>query len=453
MNNLMENVFLRRLVFLLVASSTIAIISFPAADAQVLDLVHLDHLARGQPVARSQRLARMFARDMARMERRRMLGSSTTGLVSLADMHSGEFAAKMAVGTPPQNLWMVADTASDLTWMKCTYAGNGNWTGGKFFLADNSNSFALVKCLHKGKAWSCPNEIEDAFDPVDWCRISGNCAYDYSYAIGMAYGDFARETITTNTAKFRNHLVGCTYAADSLDDIMGASYGILGLGSGKFSFVSQTSVTFGSLFSYCLVDHLSHLNVPGSLAFGPHPKPKTSGPTSCTELIPRVNNTFYGVKVEGIRVNGADLKIPRDTWKIDNYGRSGTIVDLGQSFTSLNDEAYKKVMSSLNGALSGFKRVRPSKTDTFEYCYHIWSNQPVKNFPLLEIVFEGGSVFVPEQSALLIDYKQGVKCLGFVKNGGPYYNVIGNILQQKHWFSFDTPKRQLCFASASCCAS
>ncbi|KAJ3695704.1 hypothetical protein LUZ60_001081 [Juncus effusus] len=365
---------------------------------------------------------------------------------------TGQYFVRVRVGTPARPYLLVADTGSDLTWVKCRYGGGtkGGAGGGgqRIFRPEKSKSWEAIKC----ESEMCRKTLPFALATCP--RPDSPCSYDYSYMDeSRARGIFANEsaTITLSTGKrtkLHGLIIGCT--TNSSGSSFRSSDGVLGLGYSPASFASLASSLFGGVFSYCLVDHLSPRNLSSVLTFGPSVITSLVhvGSSRVTPLIIDSRLTpFYAVGIRSVSIDDEALEIPVKVWDINTGG--GTILDSGTSLTVLVDPAYKVVVSAIHRKFSGFKRVQ---MDPFEYCYNwtdVRAEEKVK-IPKLALHFEGAARLEPPAKSYIIDVAEGVKCIGITSVPWPGQSTIGNILQQEHVWEFDIRNKRLVFERSKC---
>ncbi|KAM0898422.1 hypothetical protein ACQ4PT_021949 [Festuca glaucescens] len=372
----------------------------------------------------------------------------------------GQYFVRFRVGTPAQPFLLVADTGSDLTWVKCRRPGPGNSSSsaavaGRAFRPERSRTWAPISCASDTCVKSLPFSLVT-------CPTPGTaCAYDYRYKDGSAaLGTVGTESATialsgpaVKKAKLKGLVLGCStsYSGPSFE----ASDGVLSLGYSDISFSSHAASRFAGRFSYCLVDHLSPRNATSYLTFGPNPA--VSPASSSCPRAPRARDTplvldtrmrpFYDVSVKAISVAGEFLRIPRAVWDVDAGG--GVILDSGTSLTVLAKPAYRAVVAALDKRLAGLPRVT---MDPFDYCYN-WTSpsiDDVVDLPKLAVHFAGSARLEPPGKSYVIDAAPGVKCIGVQEGPWPGISVIGNILQQEHLWEFDLKNRRLRFKRSRC---
>ncbi|KAF4393490.1 hypothetical protein CsatB_009783 [Cannabis sativa] len=439
-------------------------------DATRLELIHRNSpklSGNVRPKTQMENIIQFHRRDVMRIRnmvtrrRRRVTEMETSVAMSIhsgSDYGAGEYFVHVKVGSPGQRFMLVADTGSELTWMNCRYkCGHkcGTHKGRidddkRVFKADRSSSFRTVPCL----SGMCKIELANLFSLASCPTPLTPCAYDYRYLEGSsAIGFFASDTVSVGLTngrkkKLKNVLIGCTQTIKGdLGGFKGAD-GVLGLGFGKYTFTTKVAEEFGGKFSYCLVDHLSPKNLTNYIVFG-HNKIETSLMRSMrhTDLVlGGVYGSLYGVNVLGITIGFTLLKIAPEVWD-PNLG-GGTIIDSGTSLTYLADPAYKLVTAAFNESISKFERLS-TEGGPFEFCFNSTGfNESL--VPKLQIHFANGAQFEPPVKSYIIDVAPQKKCLGFVSAGWPGTSIIGNIMQQNHFWEFDLERSTLAFASSSC---
>ncbi|KAF8696018.1 hypothetical protein HU200_036899 [Digitaria exilis] len=363
---------------------------------------------------------------------------------------TGQYFVRFRVGTPAQPFLLVADTGSDLTWVKCRSTAAA--AEGRVFRPDESRTWAPIPCSSNTCTASLPFSLAA-------CPTPGSpCSYDYRYKDGSA----ARGTVGTDSAtialqqqrraKLRGVVLGCTTSYNG--DSFLASDGVLSLGYSNISFASHAASRFGGRFSYCLVDHLAPRNATSACAGGAaSPPPATKVPGGGARQTPLLldhrMHPFYAVSINGVSVDGELLKIPRRVWDIEKGG--GAILDSGTSLTVLVSPAYRAVVGALSKKLAGLPRVA---MDPFDYCYNWTSPETGEDVavavPELALHLAGSARLQPPAKSYVIDAAPGVKCIGLQEGEWPGVSVIGNILQQEHLWEFDIKNRRLRFKRSRC---
>jgi len=248
--------------------------------------------------------------------------------------HNVSLTVSLAVGTPPQNVTMVLDTGSELSWLLCAPGRRANASAprGASFCPGASRSFAAVPC----GAAQCSSR--DLPEPPSCDGASRQCRVSLSYADGSTSdGALATDVFAVGDAPPLRSAFGCMSSAyDSSPDGV-ATAGLLGMNRGTLSFVSQASTR---RFSYCISDRdaagvllLGHSDLPFlPLNYTPMYQP--------TLPLPYFDRVAYSVQLLGIRVGGKPLPIPASVLAPDHTGAGQTMVDSGTQFTFLLGDAY-----------------------------------------------------------------------------------------------------------------
>ncbi|WOL20560.1 aspartyl protease family protein 2-like [Canna indica] len=417
-------------------------------------LFHSDHLRQrsivqriGQRHIRRRTLAASDNTSSA-AEAAAVQDSFAMPLSSGAYTGTGQYFVRFFLGTPAQRFLLVADTGSDLTWVKCRPRGRGGRKGsaageGRVFRPESSVSYSPIRCSTDMCKSALPFALATCPTPAS------PCAYNYGYSDGStAKGVFAKESATITLSKggrrrkLRGLVVGCT--TSSVGASFRASDGVLGLGYSGVSFAAHAAARFGGRFSYCLVDHLSPRNASSCLTFGPTPALAVPPPRTTDLVIDPRLQPFYAVRLKGITVDGDLLRIPARVWDAGRGG--GVILDSGTSLTVLAEPAYSAVASALSRRLSTVPRVT---VDPFDYCYN-WTAAAAAMVPKMVIHLAGTARLEPPEKSYLIDVAEGVKCVGITAAPWPGVSTIGNILQQEHIWEFDLRNRRLRFLRSTC---
>ncbi|RLN39532.1 aspartic proteinase PCS1-like [Panicum miliaceum] len=244
--------------------------------------------------------------------------------------HDVSLTVSVAVGTPPQNVTMVLDTGSELSWLLCN--GTGAPRPAAAFDVPASSTYATWR----GR--DLPVRPFCAAPPSDSCRVS------------LSYADASSaDTFLLGGAPPVPALFGCVTSYYSATGGGGgggsngtnsseAATGLLGMNRGSLSFVTQTAT---HRFAYCIAPG----DGPGLLVLGGDGL-ALAPPLNYTPLIeipqplPYFDRVAYSVQLEGIRVGATLLPIPKSVLTPDHTGAGQTMVDSGTQFTFLLAEAY-----------------------------------------------------------------------------------------------------------------
>ncbi|KMT08460.1 hypothetical protein BVRB_6g141370 [Beta vulgaris subsp. vulgaris] len=383
-------------------------------------------------------------------------------LISGAAIGSGQYFAAISIGTPPQNLLLVADTGSDLTWLKCSACRGptcfSTHPPSSAFFPRHSLSFRPTHC-YDSLCQLVPHSPDSNHCPRPHRRAHSSCWYDYSYADGSSSsGIFSRETTSFNSSSGKVVRVprlsfGCGFdesgPAVSDTGFEGAS-GVMGLGRGPISFTAQLGKRFGNKFSYCLMDYtLSPPPTSYLMIGGGHDVVSGSYHVRSTPLIrSEVSPTFYYIGIRCVIIDGIKLPINPSVWALDDFGNGGTVIDSGTTLTYVPEPAYRQILTVMRQQV---KLPRLSEfTQQFDVCFNVSGvNRP--SFPKMSFLLIGESVFDPPPRNYFIDVAEDVKCLALQAVMSPSgFSVIGNLMQQGFLFEFDNDSSRLLYSRNGC---
>ncbi|KAL0339204.1 UNVERIFIED_CONTAM: Aspartic proteinase CDR1 [Sesamum angustifolium] len=212
----------------------------------------------------------------------------------------GEYLMKFSIGTPPVETLAIADTGSDLTWIRCNRPSSlCLHQKAPLFEPTHSSTYKPISCTSS----PCNSLLGSAF-----CDgFKGICRYTAEYGDGsFSNGDLAAETMKLGTVTIPNVTIGCGYHDKSS---FGASAsGIAGLGGGKASLITKMGPLIRGKFSYCLVPHLSEMSKSSKMSFGDHAVVSGHNVVT-TPIVARPPNTFYFLTLEAITIGNKRIDL------------------------------------------------------------------------------------------------------------------------------------------------
>ncbi|KAK4436937.1 protein ASPARTIC PROTEASE IN GUARD CELL 1 [Sesamum alatum] len=349
-------------------------------------------------------------------------------LISGIGLGSGEYFARIGVGRPAKEFYMVIDTGSDVSWLQCQPCYDCYQQSDPIFDSSASSTYEPLTC----KTEQC------ASLDISACSRMGSCIYQVSYGDGSyTVGNFATETISFGaTGAVPNVAIGCGHDNEGL---FSGSAGLLGLGGGKLSLPSQIKA---NSFSYCLVNRDSSST--STLEFN------TARPADAV-LAPLLRNpsikTFRYVGLTGISVGGRAVPIPSSLIALGSDGRGGVIIDSGTSVTRLRTEVYSLVRDAFRSMTQNLPPA--GGFSLFDTCYNLNGMSRVK-VPTLSFQFSGGKTLSLPPTNYLIPVDDGGKfCFAFAGTSGPL-SIMGNVQQQGTRVSFDLANNYIGFSPNKC---
>ncbi|CAM0144817.1 unnamed protein product [Urochloa decumbens] len=391
-----------------------------------------------------RRLASLSIADTGRARVRTSSSSSQRGLLqALVENGAGAYHMTLSVGTPSLAFPAVLDTGSDLTWTQCALCTACFAQPTPLFDPAASSTFSTLPCASP----HC-QALPSAFRS---CNATG-CAYDYRYTVGFTAGYLAADTLAVGDDAaapfFPGVVFGCSTANGG--DMDGAS-GIVGLGRGALSLVSQLGV---GRFSYCLRSDADAGASP--ILFGALAANVTGGGAQSTPLlqnpVPGRRAPYYYVNLTGVTVGQTELPVTSGTFGFTAAGDGGVIVDSGTTLTYLAEAGYAMVREAFvsQSQAAGLTTTVSGEPYDLDLCFAAGAAGDVGTVPRLVVRFAGGAEYdVPWRSYFdFVDEGGSVACLLVLPTRG--VSVIGNVMQMDMHVLYDLDGGTFSFAPADC---
>ncbi|XAR48734.1 Nepenthesin [Bertholletia excelsa] len=341
-----------------------------------------------------------------------------------SDRSTGEnnYAVTVGFGTPKRDYTLIFDTGSDTTWIQCK------------------------PCP------SCYNQTQPIFDPsLSSTYQNGSCKSSYfdQNTYYQPYGDgsyssgfLGCDTLSLEpTDVIRNFEFGC---GQDNSPGFGKAAGMLGLGQGDRSLISQTASVFGKSFSYCLPTSPSST---GYLLFGNHVNSShyRYPYLKYTALLPNPSGfpSYYFVQLNGITVGTTRLNVSSALFSLP-----GTIIDSGTVITRLPKVVYKALRSAFQKSMSMYPSAPP--VEILDTCYDFSHYEEVR-YP--SIVFHFGKNVNVNLDPTGIVWRASISqvCLAFAAKGqAGDVNIIGNTQQQGLHVFYDLKGKRIGFGPNGC---
>ncbi|KAI3445141.1 hypothetical protein Pfo_001806 [Paulownia fortunei] len=380
------------------------------------------------PLSWEDTLLQMQSNDKARLQYLSSLASGRS-IVPIAPGKSitqnPTYIVRARIGTPAQTLLMAVDTSNVAAWIPCTGCVGCSSTT---FDSAKSSTFRTIPC----GAPQC-NQV-----PNPSCGGT-TCGFDLSYGSSSFAANLVQDTLALATDPITGYSFGCIQRATGTSL---PPQGLLGLGRGPLSLLSQTPNLYHSMFSYCLPNYKS-VNFSGSLKLGTKNQPKN---IKCTQLLrnPRRSSLYY-VNLMAIRVGAHVVNIPPTAFAFDANTGGGTVFESGTTFTSLVKPAYTAVRDELRRRMGN---ATVSSLGGFDTCYTV----PIV-VPTITFMFSGMNVTLPQDNFLIRSTSGTTSCLAMAAapdNVNSVVNIIASFQQQNHRILIDEPESRLCVAREPC---
>ncbi|CAN0880185.1 Probable aspartic protease At2g35615 [Linum grandiflorum] len=417
----------------------------------ILDLIHRDSPLsplHTPNLTFSDRLQASFLRAISRQSRH--VDFQTDLLPS-----GGEYMMNLSIGTPPFPILAIADTGSDLTWLQSKPCDQCYPQKGPIFDPSNSTTFRKLPCT------TAPCNALD--ESARSCTDPTTCGYTYSYGDhSYTTGYLASDTVTVGNAsvQIRNVAFGCGTRNGGNFDEQGS--GIVGLGGGNLSFVSQLGDTIGKKFSYCLLPLENEISSQPSdspatsrIVFGDNPvfsSSSTNGVVlATTPLVNKEPSTYYYLTIEAITVGRKKLLYSSSSKTTSYYSESkpveegNIIIDSGTTLTFLEEEFYGALEAALVEEIK-MERVNDVKNSMFSLCFK--SGKEEVELPLMKVHFRGGADVELKPVNTFVRAEEGLVCFTMLPTND--VGIYGNLAQMNFVVGYDLGKRTVSFLPADC---
>ncbi|KAL9239931.1 hypothetical protein vseg_014202 [Gypsophila vaccaria] len=342
-------------------------------------------------------------------------------------MQAPTYLVRVKIGSPPQSFYMALDTSSDAAWLPCN--GCLGCPSSSHFAPHRSKSFSPLGCS--------TSQCQQVSNPT--C-FQNQCTFNQTYGSSTIAATLSQDTIALAQDPIPGYIFGCISKAT------GASVppqGLLGLGRGPLSLLSQTQNLYKSTFSYCLPNFATS-KFSGQLRLGPVAQPIKKQYTPLLKN-PRRSSLYY-VNLIAIKVGRKTVDIPPSALAFDSTTGAGTIIDSGTVYTRLVLPAYTAVRDEFRRRMG---TAMVTSLGGFDTCYTV----PV-TIPSITFMFQGLNMTLTQDNFLLHSVSTSTACLAMAAAApdslNSVLNVIGSMQQQNHRVFFDVPNSRLGISRETC---
>ncbi|CAL0335298.1 unnamed protein product [Lupinus luteus] len=345
---------------------------------------------------------------------------------------NGVHIIEMSLGNPPTKYYGIMDTGSDLIWSQCLPCEDCFPQNYPYFDPKKSSTYTSVYCQEH----EC-NQLEER---NKGCSSNNQCRYTYSYGdSSITQGELALDTITLESSSggvipLQYMMFGCGHK--NTGNFGKKMMGIVGLGRGPLSLISQIGSSFGGRrFSHCLIPYSNDNNLPSIMSFGSGSEVVGDGVVS-TPLIKEESKPFYYVTLEGISVG--------DTYLSLHSSKGNMIIDSGTTLTFLPQKLYDQLVDEVKKQVPLQPIIDDPKSDD-RLCYSSTNLQD----PIITTHFEGADLQLkPIQT--FYPSNVGVSCFAFRSTSKDAVGIYGNLVQTNYLIGFDLEREVVSFKATQC---
>ncbi|CAH2034735.1 unnamed protein product [Thlaspi arvense] len=418
-----------------------------------VELIHRDspHSPLYNPLHTvSDRLNAAFRRSITRSRH----FSTKTDLQSGLIANGGEYFMAILIGTPPSKVLAIADTGSDLTWVQCKPCQQCYKQNSPIFDKTQSSTYKTESC--DSKACNALSENEEGCD-----ESRDICKYRYSYGDeSFSKGDIATETVSIESSSaspvsFPGTVFGCGYNNGGTFEETGS--GIVGLGGGPLSLISQLGSSIGKKFSYCLSHTSSTTNGTSVINLGTNSipsEPRKDSAVLTTPLVVKTPNTYYYLTLEAITVGKNKLPYPggggyglNDAGKSKKETTGNIIIDSGTTLTLLESGFYDDFGAAVEESVTGAKPVSDPQ-GILPHCFR--AGDKSIGLPEITMHFKEADVKLSPINAF-VKMSEDMVCLSMIPT--TEVAIYGNLVQMDFLVGYDLETKVVSFQPMDCSGS
>ncbi|XP_004305337.1 PREDICTED: aspartic proteinase CDR1-like [Fragaria vesca subsp. vesca] len=356
---------------------------------------------------------------------------------------SGEYLVNMSIGTPPRPFIGIVDSGSDLIWTQCMPCTECFKQNPPLFDPASSSTYKALSCAS--------NECRLVNEATLCSSNSSSCGYQASYGDGSySNGNLSLDTVTLDSISIPNTIFGCGHHNG---EFTGVESGIVGLGRGAVSFISQIGgyLVGGKYFSYCLVPNPAQTSFQSNNS-NPVSSSKmyfgrlntSSGPGVVTTPLLRnpIYQSFYYLELQGISVGANNITVDADAKDF----KGNMIIDSGTTSTYLPESVYDRFERAIREELKDRNlEVKQDPTGGSDLCY--LTKYDILAGPNVTFHFNGADVKLNSANNFIRMDDETV-CLAF--SSGSSFGIYGIWQQTNYLVGYDLENKTVSFQPTAC---
>ncbi|XWS64975.1 hypothetical protein CRYUN_Cryun05aG0050400 [Craigia yunnanensis] len=429
---IVNHTYLSYLVFVILGLSSLCLIEAQKGGFSV-ELIHRD--SPKSPLynpleTTSTRVTNALRRSFNRVHRFKPTSVSTKTAEAYLIVNDGDYLMNISIGTPAFNIVAIADTGSDLIWTQCKPCSQCFKQNATLFDPSESFTYKTFSC----SASQCENLEGNS------CSSNKSCQYSVSYGdYSFSNGDLAADTLTLASTTGRpiavpKTVIGCGHNNDGTFDEK--TSGIIGLGGGDVSLISQLGTSIAGKFSYCLLP-ISKTGESSKMNFGSNAIVSGNGVVS-TPLTEKFPTTFYFLTLEAVSVGSKRIKFTGSSFGTDD---GNIIIDSGTTLTLFPEDFYSELESAVSSKINATKVDAP---EGLSLCYDAQTEFAV---PDITFHFTDADVKLQPLNTFFL-VSDAVSCFAF--NSFQDFSIYGNLAQMNFLVGYDTDKQTVSFMPTDC---
>jgi len=353
--------------------------------------------------------------------------------------YEGDYIMSYSVGTPSFKSYGNVDTGSNIVWLQCEPCEQCyNQTLSKFN-PSKSSSYKNISCSSK----LCQSVRDTS------CNDKKNCEYSINYGNqSHSQGDLSVETLTLESTtgrpiSFPKTVIGC--GTNNAGSFKRVSSGVVGLGGGPASLITQLGPSIGGKFSYCLMPlsiTLKNMSSYGSSKLNFGDAAIVSGHNVLTTpIVKKDPSFFYYLTIEAFSVGDRRVEFAGSSKGVEE---GNIIIDSNSIVTFVPPDVYTKLNSAMVDLVK-LERV-DDPNQQFSLCYNSsWDEE--YDFPYMTAHFKGADILLYATNTF-IEVARDVLCFAFASSKGGA--IFGSLAQQDLLVGYDLQQKTVSFKPVDC---
>ncbi|KAI0502030.1 hypothetical protein KFK09_016975 [Dendrobium nobile] len=404
-----------------------------STNSSRLNVVHRHGLCQSQARHDKSSHGELLRRDQARVDYiHRRTTNSNAHLNPISDslfadvpvsvgyaLASNDYIINIGLGTPTKYFSVSFDTGSDLTWTQCVPCVNCYTQKDPLYDPTQSSTFTDILC----NSYYCTQLNRFG------CSSTSTCLYEEVYFdYSSTNGSLIQDTLTFSSDIIHNFIYGCGH---NNTGYFGQVDGLLGLGRGAVSIISQTAQLYDNVFSYCLP---SGSNTIGYLLLGSSVPDVNYTPMLTNPYAP----SLYFLKLIAICIG--DTRI--------DFSPTGTVLDSGTTFSRLPPSVYSTIRNIFKNIMAEYPTAAP--LFSLDTCYNL-TNYPNVEVLSMSLIYDGEVIAYLDGSGIIYEATISQMCLAFAQNNDDSEVVIIGATQQRTLnVVYDVANLKIGFGSNGC---
>ncbi|XP_026419964.1 aspartic proteinase nepenthesin-2-like [Papaver somniferum] len=231
--------------------------------------------------------------------------------------------------------------------------------------------------------------------------------------------------------------------------------GILGLGSGQWSFTNQLGAVGQGKFSYCF--EMFNSKIEGSntyLRFGADAIIGGAGQKVHRTFIvvTQFRTQLYYLNIEDISVGNKRIGFPRGAFDLNSQGKGGIVIDSGTPISMMYKDHFDRVIDLVKAHFNDLGIEYIGFIQSFDACFRLRGRFDISNYPSITLHFQQNDYVIQVYKANFLMETVETVCLGIFRwnSSSVLTFVLGAMQQANKRILYNVMDQSLSFATEYC---